>query len=161
MGGYTVKNFNKLSPPPAGIPDVTSEYDWSRGPHRCNSAAWHTFYMVWLYRSPIPMGRRGCFTSSNYFNLPSLAERGRGSKVRAQPVLKYFFRYTAGKFRWRWIISRNFRHNWQKKFCSMYESSLRHPVWVPEINVTACNSEYKNIFVVIKEALQSIIFSSE
>ncbi len=26
-------------------------------------------------------------------------------------------------------------------FCYMYESSLRHTVWVPEINVTACNSE--------------------
>ncbi len=25
-------------------------------------------------------------------------------------------------------------------FCSMYESSLRHPVWVPEINVKPCNS---------------------
>ncbi len=25
-------------------------------------------------------------------------------------------------------------------FCYMYESSLWHPVWVPEINVTACNS---------------------
>jgi hypothetical protein len=25
-------------------------------------------------------------------------------------------------------------------FCSMYESSLRHPVWVPEINVNPCNS---------------------
>ncbi len=24
----------------------------------------------------------------------------------------------------------------------MYEPSLRHPVWVPEINVTACNSVY-------------------
>jgi hypothetical protein len=27
-------------------------------------------------------------------------------------------------------------------FCYMYKSSLRHPVWVPEINVTACNSAY-------------------
>jgi hypothetical protein len=26
-------------------------------------------------------------------------------------------------------------------FCSMYESSLRHPVWVPEINVNPCNSD--------------------
>ncbi len=25
-------------------------------------------------------------------------------------------------------------------FRSMYESSLRHPVWVPEINVNPCNS---------------------
>ncbi len=27
-------------------------------------------------------------------------------------------------------------------FCSVYESSLRHPVWVPEINVNPCNSVY-------------------
>jgi hypothetical protein len=25
-------------------------------------------------------------------------------------------------------------------FCYMYEFSLRHPVWVAEINITACNS---------------------
>jgi hypothetical protein len=31
--------------------------------------------------------------------------------------------------------------NDKKFFCYMYESSLRHPVWVPEINVKACNSE--------------------
>ncbi len=31
-------------------------------------------------------------------------------------------------------------------FCYMYESSLRHPVWVPEINVKACNSvEQQNV----------------
>ncbi len=27
----------------------------------------------------------------------------------------------------------------EKQLSSMYESSLRHPVWVPKINVTACN----------------------
>jgi hypothetical protein len=27
-------------------------------------------------------------------------------------------------------------------FCYMYESSLRHPVWVPEINVKPCNSAW-------------------
>ncbi len=72
-----------------------------------------------------------------------------------------FFQNIAGKFRWRWKLSRNFRHKWHKLlensggaensaeisgtngisfFCYMYESSLRHPVWVPEINVKACNS---------------------
>ncbi len=33
-------------------------------------------------------------------------------------------------------------------FCSMYESSLRHPVWVPEINVKPCNSAVSLIPVV-------------
>ncbi len=28
----------------------------------------------------------------------------------------------------------------KKFFCYMYEYSLRHPVWVAEINVRACNS---------------------
>jgi hypothetical protein len=28
----------------------------------------------------------------------------------------------------------------KKNFCSVYELSQRHPVWVAEINVTACNS---------------------
>jgi hypothetical protein len=27
-------------------------------------------------------------------------------------------------------------------FCSMYEMSQRHPVWVAENHVTACNSVY-------------------
>jgi hypothetical protein len=27
-------------------------------------------------------------------------------------------------------------------FCYMYEYSLRHQVWVPEINVRACNSAF-------------------
>jgi hypothetical protein len=30
-------------------------------------------------------------------------------------------------------------------FCSMYESSLRHPVSVPEINVKPVNSKEKNV----------------
>jgi hypothetical protein len=29
--------------------------------------------------------------------------------------------------------------NGKKMFGSMYQSSLRHPFWVPEINLTACN----------------------
>ena len=37
--------------------------------------------MVWLYRSPIPVGRRGCFTRSNDFYLPSLRlEEGEGGQ---------------------------------------------------------------------------------
>ncbi len=33
--------------------------------------AWHKFDMVWRYRSPIPIGRRGYFTRSNDIYLPS------------------------------------------------------------------------------------------
>ncbi len=33
-------------------------------------------------------------------------------------------------------------------FCYMYQSSLRHPVWVPEINVKACNSALSsNVYI--------------
>ncbi len=48
--------------------------------HRRKSAARHKFDMVWLYRSPIPVGR-AYFTPSNDFYLPSLRlyERGKGS----------------------------------------------------------------------------------
>ncbi len=35
---------------------------------------------------------------------------------------------------------------WQHFFCYMYELSQRHPVWVAEINVTACNSVVINGF---------------
>jgi hypothetical protein len=41
--------------------------------------------------------------------------------------------------------SRNF-------FCNMYEYSLRHPVWVAEINITACN----RVIVILKK--QIIVF---
>ncbi len=62
------------------------------------------------------------------------------SKVRAQPVLKSFSKTSAensgGTENSAEISSTNGIHF----FCYMYESSLQHPVWVPEINVTACNS---------------------
>ncbi len=51
-----------------------------------------------------------------------------------------FFQNTAGKFRWPGKFSRKIRPRWQIFFCYMYEYSLRHQVWVPEINVRACNS---------------------
>jgi hypothetical protein len=37
-------------------------------------------------------------------------------------------------------------------FCYMYESSLRHPVWVPEINVKAGNSaqQSKQLKILVK-----------
>ncbi len=60
------------------------------------------------------------------------------SEVRAQPVLKSFFQNIAsGGAENSTEISGTNGINF---FCYMYESSLRHPVWVPEINVKACNS---------------------
>ncbi len=51
-----------------------------------------------------------------------------------------FFRYTAGKFQWSRKLNRKFRPTCLNFFCYMYELSQRHPVWVAEINVTACKS---------------------
>jgi hypothetical protein len=60
-----------------------------------------------------------------------------GSRPACAQIL---FRYTAGKFRWRRKLNRKCRPTCQNFFCYMYELSQRHPVWVAEINVTACNS---------------------
>jgi hypothetical protein len=56
------------------------------------------------------------------------------------PCAQLLFRYTAGKFRWRIKLNRKFRSSWQKLFCSMYEMSQRHPVWVTGNHVKPCNS---------------------
>jgi hypothetical protein len=56
------------------------------------------------------------------------------------PCAQLLFRYTTGKFRWRIKLNRKIRPTWQKLFCSMYEMSQRHPVWVAENHVKPCNS---------------------
>ncbi len=66
---------NKL-PVSRGTTELVQHFRLS---YRRKSAAWHKFDMVWLYRSPIPMGRRGYFTLSTDFYLPSLRLEGRGS----------------------------------------------------------------------------------
>jgi hypothetical protein len=53
---------------------------------------------------------------------------------------KIFFRYTTGKFLGAENAAENSGTNSKILFCYMYESSLRHPVCAPEINVTAWNS---------------------
>ncbi len=76
LPGSSGKNNIQLKP---------QSYEWTRGTVSYLStfvywgssdwrkvAAWHKFDMVWLYRSPIPVERRGCFTSSNDFYLPAL-----------------------------------------------------------------------------------------
>jgi hypothetical protein len=44
-------------------------------------------WFVWLYRSPIPVRRRGYFTRSNYFNLPSRRLLGGGGGGQHPVVL--------------------------------------------------------------------------
>ncbi len=47
-----------------GPPELVQHFRLYRGSsHRRKSAAWHKFDMVWLYRSPIPVGRRRVFYS--------------------------------------------------------------------------------------------------
>jgi hypothetical protein len=55
------------------------------------------------------------------------------------PCAQILFRYSARKL-WCRKLNRKFRPTCQKLFCSMYEMSQRHPVWVAENHVTACNS---------------------
>ncbi len=57
--------------------------------HRRKSAAWHKFDMVWLYRSPIPVGKKGVFYSLQFF-LPAIAAlRGRGGDQHHVGVTQY------------------------------------------------------------------------
>jgi hypothetical protein len=81
-------SFCRLTPHPRKALSYTSwpcaqSNDLYSGPselfrHRRKGAAWHTVDMVWLYRSPFPVG--GGFTCSNYFYLSSRhLERGGGS----------------------------------------------------------------------------------
>ncbi len=65
------------------------------------------------------------------------------------PCAQILFRNNAGKFRWRRKLNRKFRPTCQKLFCSMYEMSQRHLVWVAENHVTACNSVILVLFTAI------------
>ncbi len=56
------------------------------------------------------------------------------------PCAQILFRYTAGKFRWRRNSKENSGPHAKNFFCSMYEMSQRHPVWVAENHVKPCNS---------------------
>ncbi len=46
--------------------------------------------MVWLYRSPIPVGRREVFSCSNYFYLPSRRIKGGGGGESIPCVLHMY-----------------------------------------------------------------------
>ncbi len=55
-----------------GPTDLVQHCAYWRSSHRRKGAARHIIGMVWLYRSPIPVGKGGWYlTSSNYFYLPS------------------------------------------------------------------------------------------
>jgi hypothetical protein len=78
---------------------------------------------------------QGCTGAMVEYLLPNLRVKG------SPPACgQLFFRYSAGKFRWRRKLNRKFRPTCHNFFCYIYELSQRHPVWVAEINLTACNS---------------------
>jgi hypothetical protein len=64
--------------------------------------------------------------------------------VRAHPVLKKFSHTPPENSGGAENSTKNLGPHAKNFFCSMYESSLRHPVWVPEINVNPCNSADEN-----------------
>jgi hypothetical protein len=83
----------------------------------------------------IALDTQGCSGAMGEYLLHNLKVEG------LRPACaQMFFRYTAGKFRWRRKFNRKFRPTCHNFFCYMYELSQRHPVWVAEINVMACNS---------------------
>ncbi len=65
------------------------------------------------------------------------------SKVRPQPVLKSFSKTLPENSGGAENSTEILGTNGINFFCYMYESSLRNPVWVPEINVKACNNGWK------------------
>ena len=81
--------------------------------------------------------------------------------VRAHPVLKYLSVTPPENSGGAENATENSGPHAKNFFCSMYESSLRHPVWVPEINVKPCNSVETYLFD-IKDAQpkQTLCFSS-
>jgi hypothetical protein len=62
------------------------------------------------------------------------------SKVRAHPVLKYFSVTPPENSSGAENSTENSGPHAKNFFCSMYEMSQRHPVWVAENHVPACNS---------------------
>jgi hypothetical protein len=70
---------------------LIQHFAYRRSSRRRKGAARHIIDMVWLYRSPIPVGRRVVlFTSSNDFSAFA-APRGRGGEVSTLCILQFFF----------------------------------------------------------------------
>jgi hypothetical protein len=85
--------------------------------------------------SVIVLDTQGCSGAVVKYLLPNL-------KVESSrhPVLKYFSVTRPENSGGAENSTENSGQHAKNFFCSMYESSLRHPVWVPEINVKPCNS---------------------
>ncbi len=69
------------------------------------------------------------------------------------------FRYTAGKFRWRINSTENSGPHGKSFFCSMYEMSQRHPVWVTENHVKPCNSVVSTIYQITSPTMLEILMA--
>ncbi len=77
MQGLTSAQSNELT---RGPPELVQHFVYRGSSHRRKSAACPKFEMVWLYRSIIPVGRRGVISSfKNDFYLPSLHVEGVGT----------------------------------------------------------------------------------
>jgi hypothetical protein len=66
------------------------------------------------------------------------------------------FHYTAGKFRWRRKSTEISGSHAENFFCSMYEMSQRHPVWVTENHVNPFNSVVTAVDAKVATILGSI-----
>jgi hypothetical protein len=71
-------------------------------------------------------------------------------------VLKYFSATPPENFGGAENSTENSGPHAKNFFCSMYESSLQHLVWVPEINVNPCNSVALNPKIVVEAFMPSI-----
>jgi hypothetical protein len=67
-------------------------------------------------------------------------------EVCAHPVLKYFSVTPPENSGGAENSTENSGPHAKNFFCSMYEMSQRHPVWVAENHVKPCNSEKSGIF---------------
>ncbi len=67
-------------------PAKFSTFVYSRSSHRHKSAAPPKFEMVWLYRWPIPVGKRGIISSFKWF-LPAFPNCRKGGRVGTLCVL--------------------------------------------------------------------------
>ncbi len=66
-----------------GSPDLFQHFCYRLRSHRRKRAACSKFDMVWLYRSPFSVGRRGVISSLKCFLPAFTTRRGRGEEVRS------------------------------------------------------------------------------
>jgi hypothetical protein len=93
------------------------------------------------------MSRPGTEPGPPRWEASNLAKSYLNSVLIAIRNIYILFRYTAGKFRWRRNSTENSGPHAKNFFCSMYEMSQRHPVWVAENHVKPCNSAMRTRFL--------------